>query len=287
MDGIKDMLSGIDAIEQKIVKRTMGVFPSREYLGAGIMHKKGMSEDSYDRSFEPYAMIYVVRGRGTYTDEEGITYDLAPGTIFQRFPGQPHTTRLDPESEWAEYFIDMGPALSQGLIASRFIHNEHPLLPLKPDALLEKQFHDYLNKLQSCPEEELNLMIPEVLSLMNHVYRRSSRNRESQKERDMVDYARNHFFNNCEKRINLEDFCHEEGWGYEHFRKIFKKQTALSPGQFIIQRRIDRACEWLLATDMSVKEIGVRLGYPSPYEFSHQFKKVTARSPREYRRLQG
>ncbi|MDC7225048.1 MAG: AraC family transcriptional regulator [Spirochaetales bacterium] len=285
MDGKKDMLFGIDSLEQQIVKRTMGAFPSREYLGAGIMHKKGISEDIFDRSYEPFALIYVVRGRGSYTDESGTTYPLGPGTVFQRFPGRAHSTRLEPDSNWAEYFIDMGPALGRALMASRLIREDRPVLSLKADPLLEKPFLDYFLKLQQCPEEDLNRMIPEVLNLMNHVYSLATQNQDSRDEKMMVDRARNYFFNHCEERINLEEFCRKNGWGYERFRKVFKKNTALSPGQFIIQRRIDRACEWLLATDKSIKEIGSRLGYPSPYEFSHQFKKVTGRSPREYRRL--
>ena len=278
------MLSGIDTIAQKIVKRTMGGYPSREYLGAGIMHKKGLSEDNFDRTFALYAMVYVVRGRGVYTDRKGNSYELRPGTVFQRFPGIEHSTRLDPRSGWAEFYIDIGAALSKGLMAARFIQEETPVFNLKPDGHLENLFISYFAALQQCPEEDLNRMIPEVLSLMNHVYSLAARSRDSRSEREMVDYARNFFYNNCEKRINLEDFCRENGWGYERFRKIFKKYTALSPGQFIIQRRIDRACEWLLATDMTIKEIGSRLGYPSPYEFSHQFKKITGRPPREYRR---
>ncbi len=280
------MLSGIDLIEQKIVKRTMGGYPSREYLGAGIMHKKGLSEDSFDRSYARYAMVYVVRGRGVYTDKKGNAYDMGPGTVFQRFPGVEHSTRLDPDSRWAEYYIDIGATLSKGLMATRFIQEESPVLTLNREGPAEKLFSRYFTALQQCPEEDLNSMIPEVLSLMNKVYTLASRSRNSQSERAMVDYARNHFYNNCEKRISLEDFCRENDWGYERFRKIFKKHTTLSPGQFIIQRRIDRACEWLLATDMTIKEIGDRLGYPSPYEFSHQFKKTTGRSPREYRRNQ-
>ncbi|MDC7221979.1 MAG: AraC family transcriptional regulator [Spirochaetales bacterium] len=281
------MLSGIDSRAQQIVRRSMGGLSSREYLGAGIMHKKGIEEDIFDRSFEPYVMVYVVRGRGIYRDNKGNSYELTPGSLFQRFPGVPHQTVLEKDSNWAEYFLDIGPALSRALIASRFMDEENPVFPLKPDPSLENLFQDYLETLKRCPEEELNKMIPEALSLIHRVYSLFALHKDSRDEREMVDRARNYFFHNCEKRIILEEYCENNGWGYERFRKAFKKNTALSPGQFIIQRRIDRACEWLIATNMSIKEIGSRLGYPSPYEFSHQFKKVTGRSPREYRKQLG
>jgi AraC-like DNA-binding protein len=284
MNGKNDMLSGINRKGQ-IVLRTMGGVASRERLGAGIMHKPGVTIDTYDRTFEVYSMIYVINGRGEYRDQLGNIYELTPGTVFQRLPGQEHSTRLDPSSNWSEVYVDMGPGLCRGLISSRFIRDDLIVMPLKPDYLLEKQFTSYLSDLKKCPEEELSRMIPDLLTLINHVYSLSYKGQGD--ENEMVNLARNYFLAHCGERINLKEYCLSNGWGYERFRKAFKDQTALSPGQYIIQKRIDRACEWLMATPLSVKEIGVRLGYPSPYEFSHQFKKNTGRSPRDYRRIQG
>src|SRR5437870_4439594 len=45
---------------------------------------------------------YVLRGRGRYTDWEGRTYPLHPGTFFQRLPGKHHSTWFDPQSDYAE-----------------------------------------------------------------------------------------------------------------------------------------------------------------------------------------
>ena len=278
------MLSGIAPMKQLMIQRTMGGLASKERLGAGIMHKQGVVEDTYDQTFEIYAMVYVIKGRGEYRDVLGNIFELHPGTVFQRFPGQPHSTRLDPNSNWEELFVDMGPELCQGLISSRFIRDDLPVIQLKSDLLLKKQFSDYVYSLQKCPEQDLSRMIPELLTLINHVYSLSDKTQAH--ENEMVNLARNYFLAHCEERFDLKMYCQNNGWGYEKFRKIFKEQTSLSPGQFIIQKRIDRACEWLLASNFTIKEIGIRLGYPSPYEFSHQFKKISGLSPREYRQRQ-
>lgn len=279
------MLSGILNTPQFIVLRTMGSLKSREKLGAGLMHKSGVTQDSYDRRFEIYSLVYVLRGKGIYRDDKGNAYPLSAGTLFQRFTGRKHTTLIEPDSDWAELYIDMGPTLYRGLESCRFIREDLPVINLKPDLRLISQFYEYLISLQSCPEEDLSHMVPELLTLINHVYSLSA-HKESD-ESDMVSQACHYFLNHCHNRFDLKDFCSERGWGYEKFRKAFKKRMFLSPNQFIVRKRVDRACEWLLGSDLSVKEIGDRLGYPSPYEFSHQFKKVTGRSPREYKREQG
>ena len=286
MDGKKDVLSGISP-DQVIVKRTLGGPGSREQLGAGILHKDGLVEDVYDRTFGIYALVYVLRGRGTYYDHQGRAYPLAAGSVFQRFPLRPHRTVLQPDSRWEEYFIDMGPELYRGLLSTRFIPGEVPVFSPPEESRPDTLFLEYLSELRHCPEQELHRMIPAMLVLMDRIFRLSRRGGRSDREEEMVDAARNYFRIHCGGRFSLENYCRENGWGYEHFRKAFHRITGLSPGQFIIRRRIDRACEWLLGTGLSIKEIGGRLGYPSPYEFSHQFKKITGASPREYRRMKG
>jgi AraC-like DNA-binding protein len=71
--------------------------------------------------------------------------------------------------------------------------------------------------------------------------------------------------------------------GYESFRKEFRARMGVSPGDYRIRRRIDRARELLTSTTQSVKEIAYELGYPNPSVFSLQFKREVGRSPEHYR----
>ncbi|MDD3119522.1 MAG: AraC family transcriptional regulator, partial [Victivallales bacterium] len=86
-----------------------------------------------------------------------------------------------------------------------------------------------------------------------------------------------------DRRFDLAEFCRRQGWGYESFRKKFKAELGISPGQYRIRRRIDAAGEMLNRHDLSIREIAFRLGYRSPYEFSSQFKDCTGLSPLQFR----
>jgi two-component system response regulator YesN len=51
----------------------------------------------------------------------------------------------------------------------------------------------------------------------------------------------------------------------------------------LIQARIERAGDLLADPGLSVKEVARRSGFESPYYFSRLFRKVTGRTPSEFR----
>lgn len=67
------------------------------------------------------------------------------------------------------------------------------------------------------------------------------------------------------------------------FTKIFTDFWHVSPQQYQIIHRIEQAKYLLSDTSATVGEIARRLGYADPYFFSRQFKKITGRSPNNYR----
>ena len=52
---------------------------------------------------------------------------------------------------------------------------------------------------------------------------------------------------------------------------------------YVIDVRISNACHLLTGSDMSIKEIGSKVGYADPHFFSRIFKKRLGCSPMEYR----
>ncbi|HEV8246966.1 MAG TPA: AraC family transcriptional regulator, partial [Polyangiaceae bacterium] len=87
------------------------------------------------------------------------------------------------------------------------------------------------------------------------------------------------------ERRTLRDWCQRQGHDYERFRKAFQQRMGVSPGQYRIRRRLDRACQLLQATDDTIERIAAELGYTSPYEFSAQFSRRMGMPPSRYRLL--
>ncbi|RAP74543.1 helix-turn-helix transcriptional regulator [Paenibacillus montanisoli] len=66
--------------------------------------------------------------------------------------------------------------------------------------------------------------------------------------------------------------------------RLFKSVTGCSPIQYLNQRRMEKAKQWMLATDISVSEAAERIG-SSLYQFSKMFKQHTGVSPSDYRKM--
>jgi len=68
-----------------------------------------------------------------------------------------------------------------------------------------------------------------------------------------------------------------------HFARLFKKLTGSSPHNYLAGIRATRAQLLLAETDLSVTEIGARVGYLSGSHFTKAFRTATGATPREFR----
>ncbi len=69
-----------------------------------------------------------------------------------------------------------------------------------------------------------------------------------------------------------------------HFSRLFKKLTGVTPHNYLASIRATRAQSLLANTDMSVTEIGTRVGYLSASHFTKAFRLSTGTTPREFRK---
>jgi len=71
-----------------------------------------------------------------------------------------------------------------------------------------------------------------------------------------------------------------------HFARQFKAATGLSPYQYVISRRVERA-QHLLREDeeLGLAEVALRAGFSDQSRFSFQFKRIVGVTPRQFRIL--
>jgi AraC family transcriptional regulator len=69
-----------------------------------------------------------------------------------------------------------------------------------------------------------------------------------------------------------------------HFSRLFKKLTGATPHNYLAAIRATRAQLLLAETEMSITEIGTRVGYLSASHFTKAFRLATGTTPREFRK---
>ena len=70
-----------------------------------------------------------------------------------------------------------------------------------------------------------------------------------------------------------------------YFRKLFTKYYGISPKQFIIDLRIQKAKQLLGEGSLNVSAVSESCGFSNPYHFCRIFKQHTGISPSEYRKV--
>ncbi|MDH0746826.1 AraC family transcriptional regulator [Pseudomonas sp. GD03842] len=86
-----------------------------------------------------------------------------------------------------------------------------------------------------------------------------------------------------DRAFSLDRLATEAGMSVSHFSRMFSKATGQSPSRYFIHLRMDAARQQLLASDLSILDIALNVGYASPSHFAQVFKRHTGLTPREYR----
>jgi AraC family transcriptional regulator len=69
-----------------------------------------------------------------------------------------------------------------------------------------------------------------------------------------------------------------------YFSRLFKQSTGLSPHQYLLRQRIERAKELLADPSRRVAEVSYELGFPHQSHFTTVFGKLEGVTPRAYQR---
>lgn len=83
---------------------------------------------------------------------------------------------------------------------------------------------------------------------------------------------------------SIERMAAEAGIGASHFSHVFRQAFGLSPHQFVLKVRLERAAEMLLQSNMSIAMISEMLGFTSQSHFSRAFRGRYGTTPTEYRK---
>ena len=89
---------------------------------------------------------------------------------------------------------------------------------------------------------------------------------------------------NYTQPFSLSAVCAETFFSEEHFIRLFRKATGVTPYRYYKQYKLKKSSELLVYTDIPVKEIASSIGYSGADSYGVQFKKEFGVSPSNYRK---
>lgn len=87
--------------------------------------------------------------------------------------------------------------------------------------------------------------------------------------------------------LNMETVAKRTCVSYKYFSRMFKQRVGMSFTEFIHKKRVEKACELLAHSDMSIGEICEKAGFNDEQSFYRNFKKITDKTPGQYRKQFG
>ena len=150
--------------------------------------------------------------------------------------------------------------------------------------------HLFLGARRGGPDDDL-LMETSFWRVVEHLIARHVRNRPKRPRENMardavrrVDQLIADRWEVADVRApSIGDLAEAARMSASHFIRVFKRSTGMTPHQYVLAHRVERAMGLLTRSECSVAEVADRTGYASPSHFVASFKQQMGMTPGTYR----
>jgi AraC-like DNA-binding protein len=235
------------------------------------------------RTLSEYQINYITEGEGEIETTKG-TFTIKAGSILLIKPGMWHRYRPHKKVGWIEHYVGIEGDIVDRLFQNKVLNSEVPVI----ECGLKESFLDCYYKIYELAQKERpgfqlissGVVIRLLGALVANVKNRHFK--DTPLEVAMED-AKFIMRDNLDKDLDFKELASSLNLGYSYFRKMFKKHTGVSPGQYHLHLRLMRAKELLLATNMPIKQVAYETGFESIHYFSRLFKSKMGIPPSEAR----
>lgn len=240
---------------------------------------------SYGPAIRPqYLIHYIIDGEGSYT-VNNTTYKLKKNQGFLICPNILTYYESDKDNPWTYMWIGFNGVKAQTYLNYANLNEKNPIFEyLKDDSLKNYIFEMFkLKEMNHFTELKLEGLLYFFMSKLVEA-RKNTSNKKSYKNTELyLEKSIEFIENNYSHNIKINDIAKYIGINRSYLTNIFKKNINVSPQEFLVNYKIDKAYELLKNTDLSIKSIAESVGYSDPLTFSKIFKKISGDNPKSYR----
>jgi AraC-like DNA-binding protein len=268
-----------------------------------IIHNKTRSA-YYPLHTGPLTVKFTVRGEEYFATKER-SYRVPPFSYLVFNEGQKYSARIQSETETETLSVFFRPSFAEEVLSS-LVSSEDMILDngtngTKQPVRFMEMIYPFNGKLmtyvykfcfaakigfddENWLEEEFFLLLKDMLEIHRKVsaeinsipaVKTSTKVEVYKRVNDAKDFIDDNFCN----EIKIEDAAKVACMSNFHFLRLFKKVFDDTPYKYITQKRIDRAFNLILRTEMPITEICYDVGFSSLSSFSWLFKQKYGMSP--------
>ncbi|WP_068786275.1 helix-turn-helix transcriptional regulator [Paenibacillus phocaensis] len=243
-------------------------------------------------SVHDYFLIHsVLEGEGVFCWGEHSRRCL-PGDTFVIFPGVLFSYEADAQKPWHYAWVALKGAGVSRQLADVGIMPDTPVFHSDDIGALHRLYTGIRSAFRQSDLPFLeSLEASGWLALLFHRFGLANREKLHAREAAepamidrQVEQAMRWISLQYHQPISIGELSRKLGYHRAHLFQAFKARTGLSPKQYLMKVRIEKAKE-LLAGSLTVDQIAASVGFNDALYFSRQFKQATGMPPSEYRLL--
>lgn len=257
--------------------------PGSPYPPVDYRHPAAFKSVATGRVVNEFQLVYVTRGSGVFRsgDDE---YEVRSGSVLSVFPGVRHSYRPNWETGWDEYWVGFKGAYPDALRDGGFHTPERPFFAVGAHPSIIALYADIFATVESQEPYYQFRAGALVMLLLSEIIGRARKAEQGNETTALVERAKLVMQENVHGALSVDRIGEQLGVGIERFYEAFKAYTGMTPYQYFIQLKINKAKILLDQEESSVKEVAFELGFDDPYYFSRLFKKKTGVAPSDWGR---
>lgn len=249
---------------------------------------------------EFYEMVYMKKGNAVF-EISGYPVDLGPNDIIIIKPNQFHKFIVKSESGCEfivlnfkfvdkfdmqysgislEYFLDFVSGKESGAFIKLKVSQKNEIITLLNRILKEKENPDIGSELLNY------LLVMELFVLISRALKMEWENsikNKSSKLKELIQVSVSYINNNYEREISLKDIAQYVFLSTSYFTRAFKEEMGISPINYLLMTRIERAKELIKGSNSKISDIALSVGFSNQQRFNDIFKKYVKMTPLQYR----
>lgn len=232
-----------------------------------------------------FLIHYIHSGKGRFCIGER-EYRLGKGQGFLICPDVVTYYEADRKDPWHYSWAGFHGLKAEGFLKSAGLTMENPIFSTEEDTIGHcfVQIHAALNRKRSSDMYMLGylyLFLSELIEQNGKVpASESTDNRKEIYVRRAMEYVEA----NYSRKLRISELAQWMGLDRSYLGSIFKNQLGVSLQDFLLNYRLDKACDLMKKEALSIGDISRSVGYDDPLLFSKLFRKSRGISPREYRK---
>lgn len=217
-----------------------------------------------------YHLHFVIEGEGEFKNSHN-KFHVHKGQGFLFVPGECVYYKADAKNPWCYIWLGFTGEKANELLGQCNINPGSPIFDFN-DSFDISTYYEKAGEMKNGTNCYVLSILYRFFAMQNKCFDRT--------EKSKTDLAIEYIIKNYSQKMSVNSIAQYLNIDRRYFCKLFKKNTGMSPQQYIIQIRMVYALELLKNhKGLSVNEVANSVGYSDPLAFSKMFKKVYNLTP--------